>query len=868
MNHSDRPGLLDIIRKMIPTARSGLKQRVGSLQGRYLLAAALLSLVVLAMCITSLGYLDRSSKQSRAQLLTRNKMENITRQLYTNAWDAEYHLLNFTLVPDRKHQSDFLETVNNTLGLIRKLDKIATPGLAMARPILERMRENVVQIREASVEYIDIRQNSDKLFPAMEIMVGTMSTTNKSFYQSATMVIDDLEFSPDDSSYQHINLFRDIRRNWTLMIGSFRVYVANRLGTFGNPEQGLLTQSRNVEMHQIAVQEQLAEIQLISSQQDIGLVGDEMLAQMKQDISTWFTAYLSVKSILASDQWRLDIPMLRNTIRPLFNNTRESLLQLSKLLEQSAAHNIETVASTARQISLYQIITAFIMLFGIAIGYLYLRLSVIKPVKELSAALLSAGQGRSSFSLSTPQTSETRTLVNAFNHMHSEINKRQQALQHQATHDTLTGLANRFLLHSTIDKHISHSIKTNTPLALLMIDLDRFKEINDSLGHDAGDKVLLCIADRIRKNLRDSDLAVRLGGDEFAILLPDTHIKQATRVARKVRQLLGQEMLINKQSLYVGSSIGIAIVPEHTHTREMLINYADIAMYKAKKARSDIEVYTTSLMTDNSNQLSMSSDLHKAIKESGLSLCYQPKIKLSDNSVSCIEALLRWNHPKKGSVPPHEIITMAEQNGQIRQLTAWVLGYALATHQELLQDHPELILAINLSAWDVVDPELAENVLHLLSVHNVPADRITLEVTESAMMQEPEIAGSNLEALHNAGVRTAIDDFGTGFASLTYLKHLPLDELKLDKTFITDMTTSNSDAIIVESTIDLAHKLGLQVTAEGVESQHALSQLIQMGCDHVQGYHISKPLDINALRNWLAEHGRNNLPSYGCSASV
>jgi len=850
------------------TDQPGVKRRIGSLEGRYLIAAAILSLVVLALCLSSLGYLDQSSKESSSQQLTRNKMEHITRQLYKNAWDAEYHLLNFTLVPERDHQNDFLETIDNTLKLIDQLDKIATSGLIKARPILERMRKNVAQLRMVSLDFIEIRLNSDKLFPAMEIMVGTMSTTNTRFYQSATMVIDDLEFSPDEDSYQHINLFRDVRRNWTLMIGSFRVYVANRLGTFGNPEQGLIAQSRNVEMHQVAVLEQMTELEQLANQHDIGLVGHEMLALMKKDINTWFKAYLRVKSILASDRWRLDIPMLRSTIRPLFNHTRESLLQLSEILEQSAALNIETAASTARKISLYQIISALIMLFGIAMGYLYLRLSVIKPVKELSAALLSTGQGNSSFNLSTPQTSETRSLINAFNHMHSEINKRQQALQHLATHDALTGLANRFLLHSTIDKQITHSINTATPLALLLIDLDHFKEINDSLGHDAGDKVLLCIAERIRKHLRGTDLAARLGGDEFAILLPDTDIQKASNVALKIRQLLCKEMLINNQTLYVGSSIGIALIPEHTDTREMLMHYADIAMYKAKNLRSDIEVFSTAFMTGKNNQLSMSTDLHKAIKHSRLSLSYQPKVRLSDNSVCCIEALLRWHHPEKGPVPPQEIISMAEQNGQIRQLTAWVLNFGLATHHTLLQDYPELVLAINLSVWDLMDSELADNVLHLLEKHKVPARLLTLEVTESTMMQEPRTARANLEKLHQAGVRTAIDDFGTGFATLSYLKDLPLDELKLDKCFITDMTTSNSDAIIVESTIELAHKLGLHVTAEGVESQHAITQLIKMGCDQVQGYHICKPLDLNALCHWLADNNKVNLQNYKCSASV
>ncbi len=849
------------------SGRPGLKRHVNSLQGRYLIAAAILSLVVLGMCISSLGYLEHTSEESRSQLITRNNMEHIARQLYKSAWDAEYHLLNYALLPGSEHQTNFLATIDNTLKLTRKLEQLADIGLNQNRPILEQMnsnfalpilellRSNIGQLRNESMIFMDLRQNPNKLFPSMEIMVNTMSVANTSFYQAASMVIEDLDFSPDINRYHYTKLFRNLRHNWSLMIGSFRVYVANRLGTFGDPEIGLQSQSHNVEMHFAAVQEQIKELTEIAGNRDIGLLGKDSLDNMKIDADKWFKAYLEVKTILASDHWRLDIPMLRDNIRPLFENTRTSLMKLSELLEQSASLNIELVGSTAEQISLYQVFSALIMLIGIAIGYVYLRNSILKPVKELSAALLTAGKGSSSFNLSTPQTNETRTLVNAFNHMHSEINKRQQALQYQATHDTLTGLANRFLLHSTINDHIRNSVEHDKPLALLLIDLNRFKEINDSLGHDAGDKVLLCTAERIRSHLREADLAVRLGGDEFAILLPGSNAQQAREVAGKIQQLLSKEMIIDNQTLYVGNSIGIALAPEHAETREMLMHFADIAMYKAKKNRTDIEIFSPNLLTDDNNHLGMSSDLHKAIQQSGLEINYQPKIRLSNNSVCCIEALLRWDHPERGLVPPHDIIRMAEQNGQIRQLTDWILNYALAEHQKLLRHHPHLILAINLSVWDLMDPELPDNILCLLEKHQVSGNRIVLEVTESAMMHDPRIAEANLERLHAAGLHTAIDDFGTGFASLAYLKHLPLDELKLDKTFITDMEKSRNDAIIVESTIELAHKLGMQVTAEGVESEQAIRQLVKMGCDQVQGFHICKPLAIDELRSWLDANG-------------
>lgn len=425
---------------------------------------------------------------------------------------------------------------------------------------------------------------------------------------------------------------------------------------------------------------------------------------------------------------------------------------------------------------------------------------------------------------------------------------------HQALHDELTGLPNRNLLYDRLQQAINLWHRAQKTVALLIIDLDRFKEINDALGHQGGDQVLVQTARRLREALRETDTVARLGGDEFALLLPAGNAQEATQLANKVLKALEPSYQINGIDIDVKASVGIAVYPYHGNNADDLIRHADMAMYQAKQQDSGFMVYSTESDTNSLNRLTLQVELRHAIENDKLALYYQPQVDLTSGSVVGVEALLRWHHPQKGFIPPDEFIPLAEKSGLISMLTELVLNKAFHQYNIWQQAGIHLTIAINLSARNLHDTRLLTHVSRLLSALKISPDRIHLEITESAMMVDPAKAKQILDGFDDIGLGLAIDDFGTGYSSLAYLKRLPVDVIKIDKSFVLDMTKDESDASIVRATIDLAHTLGLKVVAEGVEDRETWSALQKLGCDIAQGYYISKPIPAEELVRWLASN--------------
>jgi diguanylate cyclase (GGDEF)-like protein len=437
--------------------------------------------------------------------------------------------------------------------------------------------------------------------------------------------------------------------------------------------------------------------------------------------------------------------------------------------------------------------------------------------------------------------------------MRAQVRVRQLELEHQALHDNLTGLPNRLLLRRRLIEAIERAGSTQGELALLMVDLDRFKEINDTLGHHMGDRVLKQIGPRFMAALSKKDVLARLGGDEFAVLLPDTDAHRANEVARRLSSSLDVDFNMDGQLLRVGSSIGIAHYPHHGVNEQSLLQRADVAMYLAKHKNLGFAVYDENQDEHSIWQLSFEGELHRAIKEDLLELHYQPKIQVASNTVVGVEALLRWQHPQHGMVPADEIHLLAEKTGLIKPLTKWVISRVVRQMSEWNRKGIELTVSANLSVWNLQDPKLFECVKECLREQNVPANRLILEITESAVMSDPDSAMDTLVQLSHLGIHLSIDDFGIGFSSLEYLKKLPVHELKIDKSFVMDMIVDENDAVIVRSTIDLGHNLGLQVIAEGVESQEIYDVLQILGCDEAQGFHMAYPMNAEALEGWLTQ---------------
>ncbi|MFN4289919.1 MAG: EAL domain-containing protein [Permianibacter sp.] len=436
-------------------------------------------------------------------------------------------------------------------------------------------------------------------------------------------------------------------------------------------------------------------------------------------------------------------------------------------------------------------------------------------------------------------------------------------LEYLAHHDSLTGLPNRMFLHREFERRLPAADATVQAAVLMLMDLDRFKEINDTLGHHVGDLLLQQIGPRLKTALADQDVVLcRLGGDEFALLLPDTQPDRnlasvaARALAQRLLDALRTPYVVAGMQLMVDASIGIAFFPDDGSDSHALLRSADVAMYEAKRHGGGVALYDHSQDQNSPERLSMATDLGLAIRDQQLVLHYQPKLSLKSGTISGVEALLRWQHPRLGLLYPDSFLPLAESSEMIHPLTEQVLDLALAQLQQWQREGHRLTMAVNLSARNLRDDRILHLIQAALTRYQLAPAQLELEITETALMDDPETAAQRLDRLAALGLHIAIDDYGTGYSSLGYLHRLPLHALKIDRLFVRDMLHNEHDAIIVRSTIALAHNLGLQVVAEGVEDCQTQMLLLGMGCDHIQGYHLSRPLPASQLAAFLIPQSR------------
>jgi diguanylate cyclase len=428
-----------------------------------------------------------------------------------------------------------------------------------------------------------------------------------------------------------------------------------------------------------------------------------------------------------------------------------------------------------------------------------------------------------------------------------------QTLRHQAMHDGLTGLPNRMLFFESLEAAISKAGERNAPpVCLMVMDLDRFKEVNDTFGHQFGDTLLKQVAFRLQNQKREGDVIARLGGDEFAVLIPEVADAQSAAItARYILNTLTQPFVIDGQLLEVGASIGIALHPEHGKDARTLLRRADVAMYSAKQRQSGYSFHRHDGETRGADQLSLVVELREALERNELVLHFQPKLHMASGIMTRAEVLLRWDHPRRGRLVPADFIPLAERTGLIRSVTDWLLDRALAQCRFWLDSGAPIHIAINLSARSLLDQALPGKIQAALDRWSIDPRFLKIEITESSIMADPAHALAILSMLQSMGVRLSVDDFGTGYSSLTHLRELPIDEIKIDKSFVLGMARNEADAAIVRTMIDLGHNLGKQVCAEGVEDEETWQMLRELGCDLAQGYLMARPMSAAELMEWL-----------------
>ena len=506
------------------------------------------------------------------------------------------------------------------------------------------------------------------------------------------------------------------------------------------------------------------------------------------------------------------------------------------------------------QVALAWVTALGVILFGV--GSVFTARRVTTPLRSLVSASRRLGRGEYDVPMEhTQRTDEIGRLANAFDHMRLGIAAQQLEIRKLAYWDRLTGLPNRAQFREAvqlaIDRHGKPGDVAQSGMAVIMLDLDRFKHVNDVLGYANGDRLLDAVAKRLAAlDIKSSDMVARLGGDEFAVLLTHCDAVEAIAVAQRIVTSFEEPLAFEDQMVDLSAGIGIACWPVHAMDVDTLLSHAEVAMYAAKAKTTVVQMYDPAQDSGSKQTLSLLTELRHAVEHGELRLYLQPKIDLRHSEVTAAEALVRWQHPQRGLIPPMEFIPFAEQTGFVRQMTLWMFDEAARLWRDLQTHTQPLRIAINLSTRDLLDLDFPQRLDAMLLKHNVPASAFCLEITESAIMDDPQRAESTLNRLHERGFKLSIDDFGTGYSSLAYLKRLPVDELKIDKSFVMAMEKDEDDAKIVRSTIDLAHNLGLSVVAEGVENAIIYNRLKELRCDEAQGYFMSKPLPAAEFGAW------------------
>jgi len=825
-----------------------------SLRKRALFLSFTISIIVLAVSIFGYSKLHETHEQGLTNIQERTMLLDMLNRIRVDILGSYKDLNNFLMIPGK---TDYQENVKSYIHDAIKVSDELQHQFSVIRYQQEntavQLKETLKQLESETNNLLNVRLNSSLLYPSLAVAAKYMRPNRSKMNDLLAVVMYEMEADNTiRTNAKAYETFISTRFLWNKVLSEFRIYLANKTGTFD--ASILPRQEKTISVTYERFKLSLKKLITMAENQTLGFESAYAVESMPSASEKWFEGFEKIRIIHKTDNWRLDARILKTKIEPKINEAVKQLTSLEKIITVSATNDINRFTrSNKSQNNLLWIVSTLGIIFIIFVVF-SLDKYIFKPITLVISALKAEALGKKGEVVPSVNSLEAHDLVSAFSEMSRQVHARQAELEHLALHDSLTALPNRTLLLDRVEHDITSAKRDNHNLCLLIIDLDHFKEVNDTLGHTTGDNLLVEVGKRLKATLRDVDTVARFGGDEFAILLPNANIEQAKTISEKILSVLKEVFEMDDTQLYVTASIGVVSYPEHGKNAQALLRLADIAMYVAKRNKTGYEVYNPEVDEHSVARLELTNELRKAIEENSLDIYYQPVLDLSQNKVVGVEALCRWFHPSLGNIPPDKFIPIAEQAGLINDLTCWMLDHSIAQLTEWHKINSDLSVAVNISAYSFRNNNFVSNIRNMLDKYDYPHEKLILEITEGAMMEDPLQAMEVLAELQEMSINLAVDDFGTGYSSMAYLKKLPIDQLKIDKSFVIDLEKDKSNEAIVRSTIDLAHNLDLHVVAEGVESETVLNILKKYKCDVAQGYYMSKPVSPDIIEQQFLIH--------------
>ncbi len=832
---------------------------INSYQGRYFYLALILVCILIAVAAIGNQYVQSISSQQVERIQIRSAVATSISGIQQTIrgiddW-LDWQIINpgqvdlGILEGKFEHLGEQLQVFGN----LRYTQEHQT--LQQTRNILQQEIDKLIQ---NSRRFARISGDILQRFPGTLIMQNGMLPHSEAIMSRLNSVIYELNHEQENEAYHETLVTTyQLRYYWLSILSEFRLLVANHFNVFSDhPQAGIDARKANLLTYKEQLDQELIRLDNRLIPDELFSLGNKIWHDLILHVDAWYRHFDLLQESMKKDGWRQNLYIHKTRLQPVINSINNRLDKLNQELGREATHDIQDLTIVARNMSRTIALLTLLAIILAIVAYLYLLRKIIQPLTSTTSALRKEARGEDLHQLPNTDLKETKELVEAFSEMRQQVWKRQQGLNHLAHHDPLTQLPNRVLLKDRLQHALKIAALNNQFISLMFLDLNNFKQVNDSLGHLVGDKMLKAVAYRLKSVMRPSDTVARLSGDEFAILIENVRDKEEiVEHAKNALDAFKTPISIDDHELHVSASIGIAIAPTDDTEPNHLIRDADTAMYEAKrKGAGGYCFFSADLTKRAKKELQLKSRLRLAVEHEEFLFHYQPIVHSKSKALHCVEALIRWQPINDElQLPKSFLPTLLEMKigNQMTPLLLEQIGYAQFLAKEQLDI--SLTVSINMSVSALRDVTTHDAIMQVLINSSVIAEQIIMEITEDTLVEDLSTATDLLNRFKSIGIQIALDDFGTRQSSLNHLRAFPFDIIKIDREFVRDIMTDPNDANLIKLIIQMAHNFDMKVVAEGAETKEQYDFLLQAKCDYIQGYYVSKPVPLSELMTYLGK---------------